>query len=233
MDAAIFSTEGFLFVLRWLHVFFGVIWIGHLYYFNFVQGLYFAEIEPAQRATAQVKLLPKALWWFRWGAFWTMTTGLIIVGYRYHQFGTAYFEASRGFIILVGSLLGLTMGLNVWFVIWPNQKVVIASATQVLGGGQALPNAAACGAKALLASRTNTMFSIPMLFFMTGAVHLPVAVSPDSKFIILWPLILLIVGLLEFNALKGKLGWLTTIKGVVTCGFALTAVLYVLIEILK
>ena len=85
MFSALFSLEGLMFGMRWLHFFFGVMWIGHLYYFNFVQGSFFNETDAATKSNAIQKLVPRALWWFRWGAFWTLTTGLIIIGYKGHQ----------------------------------------------------------------------------------------------------------------------------------------------------
>jgi uncharacterized membrane protein len=128
--------------------------------------------------------------------------------------------------------MGLVMGCNVWFIIWPNQKIVIESATLAAKGGQALPNAAAAGAKAGLASRTNTLFSLPMLFFMGAASHLPIAIGPNANFTLLAIVMLVIIGAIELNAIKGKLGPLTTIKGVIHCGVALMVVMYGLIEVL-
>jgi uncharacterized membrane protein len=132
--------------------------------------------------------------------------------------------------ILTGAALGTLMFSNVWFIIWPNQKIVIASAKQVAEGGQALPAAATSAPKALLASRTNTLFSIPMLFFMAAARHLPLAVTPETNFVVVTAVVGAILTVLELNAIKGKLGPLTTIRGVITAGFILTAVLYLAIE---
>jgi uncharacterized membrane protein len=232
MEMALFSLDGLMFLFRWLHFFFGVMWIGLLYYFNFVQGSFFAETDPVTKANAIQKLLPRALWWFRWGAMFTMLTGVFYLAVRGHRDGFAIFTTSWGVSILTGVALGLLMWGNVWFVIWPNQKIVIASAMQVASGGQALPTAAAAGARAGVASRTNTLFSIPMLFFMGAASHLPIAVNPDANLWILVGVFTAIFGALEFNALKGKTGPLTTIRGVITSGFGLATVLYVLIEVL-
>jgi uncharacterized membrane protein len=132
-----------------------------------------------------------------------------------------------GVKILVGSLLGTLMFLNVWLVIWPNQKIVIASANQIIGGGAALPNAAAAAAKAGLASRTNVMFSIPMLFFMGAARNVPSTFSdPSASLWTFWVPTLLVIGALELNALKGKMGPMTKVSGVILCGFGLTVVLF-------
>lgn len=231
MDFALFSIDGILFVSRWLHFFFGVIWIGHLYYFNFVQGPFFNEIDAGTKSVAIQKLVPRALWWFRWGSFWTMFTGLVILGIEGHRAGFEIFQTSWGATILIGASLGLLMGSNVWFIIWPNQKIVIQSATQAASGGAALPTAAPAGARALVASRTNALFSIPMLFFMGAAKHLPIATSETSSYMGLTMTVAIILIAIELNAIKGKTGPLTTIKGVITCGFILSAILYAAVEV--
>ena len=218
-----------LFVLRWLHFFFGIIWIGHLYYFNFTQGPFMAEADAAAKSGVLTKLLPRALWWFRWGAMWTAVTGLLYMGLRGHQAKSfaIFIDNSWGILITLGALLGLTMFANVWLIIWPNQQVVMKSASQVASGGQALPEAANAGAKALLASRTNVLLSVPMLFFMGSASHLPLMVDPESSNVALAFIAALVVwAAVEANAIFGKLGPLTTVKGVITAGFVLTAVFY-------
>ena len=225
MFSAIFSLEGIMFVMRWLHFFFGVMWIGHLYYFNFVQGSFFNETDAATKSNAIQKLVPRALWWFRWGAFWTLATGLVIIGYKGHQLGGEFLNTSYGLNILTGAWFGILMAANVWFVIWPNQKVVIQSATQVAGGGQAIATAAASASKAALASRTNTLFSIPMLFFMGAASHLQYQVTQPMVY--LSAMLVVSIGL-ELNGLKGKMGPMTTVKGVITSGFVLAAIMVVI-----
>jgi uncharacterized membrane protein len=233
MQIALLSMDGLLFILRWFHFFAGVIWIGLLYYFNFVQGSFFAETDAATKSGAIQKLVPRALWWFRYGALYTVITGVLYLGLKGHLAGSfEIFETSWGIFILTGMVMGLIMASNVWFVIWPNQQIVIQSATQAASGGQALPNAAAAGAKAGLASRTNTLFSIPLLFFMGAASHLPVAIGPDAKWGALIAVLAIIIGAIEFNGLKGKTGPITTIKGVIHMGFALTLVMYAVIEVL-
>jgi uncharacterized membrane protein len=226
MNSPLFSLDGLQFILRWLHFFFGVMWIGHLYYFNFVQGATMAEADAATKSGITRILLPKAMWWFRWGAMWTMATGLTILAIKGHQGGFEIFRSSWGIAILTGAALGLTMWANVWFIIWPAQKIVIASATQVAAGGAALPEAAKVAPKALLASRTNTLMSIPMLFFMGAASHLPLPVTPESNIGAMAAVLIILWLLLEGNAIKGKLGPMQTVKGVITCGFILTAVIY-------
>ena len=130
--------------------------------------------------------------------------------------------------ITVGATLGTLMAINVWFIIWPNQKIVIASATQVAGGGEALPEAAGAAPKAALASRTNTLFSIPMLFFMGSSAHLPSGMVMDSMSTSTASLIVVfgIILALEINAMRGKQGPMTSVVGVIHCGLGLTAVLY-------
>jgi len=230
MDIALFSTDGFMFLLRWLHYFFGIIWIGILYYFNFIQGSFFSEIEASVKSVATQKLVPRALWWFRWGAMGTFLTGLAYLSIRAQQIGPIFYEIPWGVSILLGALLGTLMWFNVWFVIWPAQKVVIQSATQVAQGGQAIPEAASRGARATCASRTNTLFSIPLLFYMGGASHLAIGVDETSNFNLLWMVLFVIVGAIEFNALKGKPGPMASVRGVITSGFLLTAVFYACME---
>lgn len=231
MDLALFSADGFMFVMRWLHFVFGITWIGLLYYFNFVQGSFFAETDASTKSNAIQKLVPRALWWFRWGAMGTFLTGWIIILYRGHLGGHEIYMTSWGIVIMTGALFASLMWANVWFIIWPNQKIVIASATQAATGGAALPTAAAAGAKAALASRTNTLFSIPMLFCMGAASHLPLSVTPESNLGLYWLIILIIAGALEFNAIKGKMGPITTIKGVIHMGFLLSFIVYAVMEV--
>lgn len=209
------------FLARWGHFLFGVTWIGLLYYFNFVQTEYFKEADPAARVDAFTKLVPRALWYFRWGAMFTFLTGLVLL----------YFKGmSASLDIAVGSTLGTLMFLNVWLIIWPNQKILIASNTQIKGGGQALPEAAAAAPKAALASRTNTLFSVPMLFFMGSSMHFPHGlIAPGMQALIVS---LVIIAVLEANSIFGKQGPMTTVRGVISCGLGLTAVLWAVVEIL-
>jgi len=216
---ALFSMAGLVFVFRWLHYFAGVIWIGLLYYFNFVHGAFMAEADASVKPTVVQKLLPKGMMWFRFGALYTFVSGAIILGLNVHSM--EYFTSPSGVSIAIGATLGTLMFLNVWGIIWRNQKKVIAGA----------PDAAAAGAKALLASRTNVMFSIPMLFFMGATSHLPFSVE-SGNFGLLTLVLAVLIGALELNAIFGKLGRLATVKGVITAGFALAAVIYALIEII-
>jgi len=233
MSLSLLTSDGFQFLMRYLHFFFGIMWIGHLYYFNFTQGAFMAEADPATKSGVLTKLLPRALWWFRWGAMWTFATGLVMLVAKMQNYPSYadFFASGYGIAISVGALFGITMFANVWFIIWPNQKIVIQSATQVAQGGAALPTAAASGAAALLASRTNTLFSIPMLFYMGAASHLPLPVTETSKLGLMWAVVGLIWLALEINAIKGKLSYMTTVKGVITAGFILNAVIYLAIEV--
>ena len=228
---ALASSEGWLFLLRWIHFFAGVIWIGLLYYFNFVQTPFFAETEAPVRSGAIQKLVPRALWWFRYGALFTFLSGLLIILHRWGQGG--FFAGSYGWAILLGGLLGTLMFLNVWGVIWPNQKVVIQNAIDTAAGRPANPAAAGAGARAGLASRTNTLLSIPMLFFMGAASHLTLPVPRNG--LAFWAVALAILLVVEINALKGTPGQgaakpLATVKGTIWAGFILTLVYYAWFE---
>jgi len=237
---ALFSGDGWLFFLRWFHFLAGITWIGMLYYFNFVQTPFFASAEaPVRSGMVTGGLVERALWWFRWGAMLTLVTGwLYLLHVMFARYGGVreFLATAYGWKIMFGGLLGTLMWFNVWFIIWPAQQLVIASARQVSKGGQAIPEAAARGQRGGFASRTNTMLSIPMLFFM-GSVHLGVAdpTSPGQK---IGALILLAIVMIaaEANALVGTTGagkkLLSTLKGTFWGGFVLTAVLYFGLEIL-
>ncbi len=202
------------YLTRFGHVLFGIVWIGLLYYFNFVQTEYFKEAEASARVDAFAKLAPRALWWFRWGAMATFLTGVILLGYR-HTGLTAD--------ITVGALMGTLMFLNVWLIIWPNQKIIVESNQGVLAGNEPNPDAAVAAPKAALASRTNTLFSIPMLYFMGSSAHYASG-SLVSNGTAVW-ICVAIIAALEANAIFGKQGPLTTVPGVIHCGLALAVVL--------
>src|SRR5438094_3059975 len=213
---ALFTGEGWLFLLRWFHFLAGITWIGLLYYFNFVQTPFFATADaPVRTGMIAGSLVGRALWWFRWGAMFTFITGWLIIIHKmfgHEAFGgyggiREFFASAYAWKIFFGGMLGSLMWFNVWFVIWPAQKVVIASATQVKGGGQAIPDAAARGQRAGFASRTNTMLSIPMLFFMGAASHLVIlqTVTTSAKVGTLILLLVVMAGT-EFNAMVGTTG---------------------------
>ncbi|HEY6395797.1 MAG TPA: urate hydroxylase PuuD [Candidatus Binataceae bacterium] len=225
--------DAFLVLLRWLHFLFGITWIGLLYYFNLVQTPFFAETDAAVRSGAVQKLVPRALWWFRWGAMGTVIFGLLYLLIWWSRLGFAFNPWAVA--ILTGGTLGLIMWANVWFVIWPNQKIVIANALATAGGGQANPAAAPAGRRSGLASRTNTLFSIPMLFFMGAASHYNLFSEASTGGIIGWIVIAGIVTVLvEINALIGSQGPtkkpLDSIGGTIWSGIILWIVLIVIIK---
>ena len=202
------------FLARWSHILFGITWIGLLYYFNFVQTEYFKEAEDSARVDAFSKLVPRALWYFRWAALLTFLTGLVMLGYR----GSASTAD-----IIIGSVLGTLMLLNVWGIIWRNQKIVIASNQAVAAGGEADPAAAEAAPKAALASRTNTLFSIPMLWFMVASAHMPSgSIMANTQAIVIC---CVIIAAIEVNAIYGKQYTMTTVKGVIASGLVLTVIL--------
>ena len=199
------------FIFRYFHVIAGITWIGMLYYFNFVQTEYFKEAEADAKKDAMAKLAPRALWWFRWGAMVTFITGL----YLFHKLGA--FSNLDLAPIWVGALAGTFMFLNVWLIIWPNQQVVLGMKE---GDG---PSSAA---KAGLASRTNTLFSGPMLLGMLGSKHLALPLGGASTGLYL---ALGLIVLLEINALVGKQGLMTSVKGVIHMSALLTLVIWALL----
>jgi len=240
----IFKEYGIEFFARYAHVISGITWIGLLYYFNFVQVPAFAEMEAAARNNAIDKLASRALWWFRWGAVATVVTGLLILGLQRTADGSSqlssmdYFKSLPGISIATGVLLALTMFVNVWGIIWRNQKIVIANARNVQAGGEADPAAAEAGRRALLASRQNTIFSLPMLVFMVGTSHFPYDVpnATGSHRAIYWLIMLVVWILFELNAL-GVIGGLKpggtniiydTHKNTLITGFAYAALVIII-----
>jgi len=222
-DLALFTQAGVWFLLRWVHLLAGITWIGLLYYFNFVQGEYFKEADAGAKSDVIQKLVPNALWWFRWAAMFTFLSGAAIIAMKHLS----------GLGIMIGAVLGTLMFLNVWLIIWPAQKIVIASAKQVAGGGEAIAEAGTALGKAGLASRTNTLFSIPMLFFMASSVHLgSLQASVHSAGTASLALIFGLIAALQLNGIFGKTGPFTSVKGVIHFGILLTAVLYLAAELL-
>ena len=208
------------FLFRWGHVVFGIAWIGLLYYFNFVQGGYMAAASDEAKVDAFTKLVPSALWWFRWAAMMTFLTGVVLL---------IYIMSALSAGILLGGLMATLMFLNVWLIIWPNQKVVIASNEAIAGGGSADPNQAEAAGKALLASRTNTLFSLPMVFFMVS--HAAYTMGAGTYGAGFW-IGLAVVLLIEGNAIFGKMGPITTVKGVIWSSVALTVLMAALLAFL-
>jgi uncharacterized membrane protein len=211
------TMEFINFLARWGHGLFGITWIGMLYYFNFIQGAYFKEASPEGLADAKAKLAPRALWWFRWGAMFTFITGIIL-------FAGVYHNAQLNNYIIIGVVMGTLMAANVWMVIWPAQKIALG----LVDGGD---KAAAAG-KALLASRTNTLFSAPMLWGMFAGPHYSgygygTAVGGTGLIIAL-----VIIAAIQINGLKGKMGPITSVSGVIKSSLVLTAVLALALNLL-
>ncbi|MEQ8664286.1 MAG: urate hydroxylase PuuD [Rhodospirillales bacterium] len=160
------------FLFRWLHVLSGVMWIGLLWYFNFVQIPNMPKIPDDQKPAIGKVIAPAALWWFRWGAMATIVTGLILAHLNGYLVDAITLGASEGFAVPkstaigIGMWLGTIMWFNVWFVIWPNQK-------KALGIVEVDADTKAASARtAMLFSRTNTLLSIPMLYAMVSAQNI-------------------------------------------------------------
>ena len=149
-------------IFQWLHVFFGIVWIGLLYYFNFVQIPTMPSIPAELKPGVSKYIAPKALFFFRWGAVATVVTGLILA-WLYDELHEAMAFKPGYQLIGLGMWLALIMAANVWFVIWPNQKKALGIVT--------VDDAAKAKAAklAMMASRFNVMLSIPMLLAMTNA----------------------------------------------------------------
>lgn len=164
----------YLAVVRFFHIISGILWIGLLYYFNFVQVPSFPKMEAAARSNAIMHLVPRALAWFRYTAFTTWAFGLWYFLTVALEVGMSeYLALPAGKSILIGGILGTIMFLNVWGIIWPNQKKIIAATTETVTNQTPAPAEQPKWARrALLASRTNTMLSIPMLFFMIASAHM-------------------------------------------------------------
>ena len=157
-------------LFRYLHVVSGVMWIGLLWYFNFVQIPSMPKIPDEQKPAITKVIAPAVLFWFRWAALSTIITGLIVAylnGYIHEALALGIGSGGgKNTAIGIGMWLGLIMAFNVWFIIWPNQK-------KVLGIVEATPEEKATSAKkALIASRTNTLLSLPMLLSMVMAQNL-------------------------------------------------------------
>lgn len=223
----------FQFLLRWFHFLAGITWIGMLYFFNLVNVKFQKELDAATKGKVVPNLMPKALWWFRWGAVWTWVTGflywillleteapghrplllfivgwglafviiaalfrmsvkggalkdgrvlavaiavvVLIVGWLIASKSREWGSSSRSLSILIGGGIGTIMFLNVWMIIWPLQKKIIAATKATADTGAAAPaDQPAWARRAFLASRTNAWLSVPMLFFMGAASHFPI-----------------------------------------------------------
>nr|WP_210415304.1 urate hydroxylase PuuD [Leptospira fluminis] len=229
MELALFTQQGLYFLVKYIHFLAGITWIGMLYYFNFVQGPFFNETDADTKKNATQKLVPRALWWFRWGAMFTFLSGIAMIALALST-GIPH-NSQWVVVILVGAIFGTIMWANVWFVIWPNQKVVIAKAK-----GETTVDPAPNANRAFVASRTNTFLSIPMLFAMGAARNLPLAYSPNKLGMFLG-LITLIALIVEVNALVADQNGpsvkpIKSVKAVITSGSVFALVTYLLMEAL-
>ena len=178
MDA-LFSLATAAIIIRWAHVIFGIIWIGHLYFFNLVNVPFQGGLDKELKPKVNPALLLRAFWWFRWGAMYTLIFGLVL--FFWHYIGPEHLirdqegnMSGRGMWIEFGMLLGIIMWFNVWFVIWPRQK-------KILGGmisGSPPADAPKLAATAGKASRFNTYASGPMLYGMLAAPHFSIMSGP-------------------------------------------------------
>jgi uncharacterized membrane protein len=149
-------------ILQWLHVFFGITWIGLLYYFNFVQIPTMPKVPAELKPGVSKYIAPSALFYFRWGAAFTVLTGLALAD-SYGELGAALTLKPEARLIGIGMWLALIMAFNVWVIIWPNQKKALG----IVAADDATKAKAA--RTAMIFSRANTLLSIPMLLAMTNA----------------------------------------------------------------
>jgi len=170
-DGGLDGGEFLKFLFRWAHVLSAVMWIGLLWYFNFVQIPNMPKIPDEQKPAISKVIAPAALFWFRWGAMGTIVTGLILAmlnGYLTEAMSLGFAgDGTIGHVMIgLGMWMGIIMWFNVWFIIWPNQK-------KALGMVEVDADAKKAAARtAMLFSRTNTLLSIPMLFAMVSAQSL-------------------------------------------------------------
>ena len=168
------AVEYYFVALRLTHFLAGIMWIGLLYYFNFVQIPSFKELDAPVRQALIPKLVKRAVFWFRWSAVVTVLVGWL---YFFSRFALDGYGNPAGkewwyYSIMAGGLLGTFMLINVWGIIWRYQKRVIAATEGALAGKPAPPEMALWGKKAVTASRFNLVMSVPLLFFMATASHL-------------------------------------------------------------
>lgn len=192
-------------LFRWIHLAAGITWIGMLYFFNFINAHVTSALQPATRKEVVPQLMPRALWWFRWGAMFTFLSGWLMILWKYFLLGSGFvgdaglFGSSSGMWISLGSLFGSIMWFNVWFIIWPAQQKLITWVKD----GQTPPEQPVTAKRALYASRTNTFLSVPMLFGMlAGSGHYP-SIAFMPWFIVVVALGAALVYYLIFNFSSG------------------------------
>jgi len=191
-----------VFFLRWLHIMAGIMWIGILYFFNFINAPFQAVIPKELKPQINPPLMLRALWWFRWGAMFTFIFGLMLLLYKYGS-ADLWMDASgkmthRSMWILFGALLGTIMWFNVWFIIWPAQKQIITW----MKAGQSPAEMPALAKRAGLFSKINTYLSGPMLFCM---------IAPNNYGAISFPTLLVVIVFSEavtfgLYKISGKVG---------------------------
>ena len=237
------KQAGFAGLARWLHILSGICWIGLLYFFNFVQVPAYAAMDATARNHAINNVTRRTLWWFRWAAVATFLTGILIALLTSDYF-TDFGKTARGVSISTGMLIAIIMLLNVWGVIWRNQKIVLANAEAVLAGQPANPDAPAAGRKAVMASRQNALFSIVMVFLMIFPSHLATlgkysaVIYESSKTGTYWAISMILIIVLELNCL-GLMPWkfepkkglnvlYDSVRNVLIAGFGLWLVFFIL-----
>jgi uncharacterized membrane protein len=195
-------------LVRWLHVLAGIVWVGHLYFFNFVNVPLQASLDDPAKKIVNPKLMPRALWWFRWGAMITFLAGLFLFTQIYmYTPGEGFGPSSvftdpetgkmtgRAIWITLGLLLGTIMWFNVWFVIWPTQKKILSGKYS----SEQLPGARK---RALMFSRTNTYLSGPMLFGMLAPSHYG-AINPVTALVAIGLSLIVIWHMIKFSPKVG------------------------------
>lgn len=173
-EAVMDSNTMILQLLRWLHFLAGITWIGLLYFFNLINAVVATKLDAAAKKQVVPELMPRALWWFRWGAMVTILSGYAYIIWKNWVASDAgftgpggLFTSTWGLWITSGAVFGTIMWFNVWFAIWPAQRKIITA----VRNGQAPP--ADLAKRAAFRSRMNTYLSVPLLFFMGGASHFP------------------------------------------------------------
>jgi uncharacterized membrane protein len=202
------TKAGLLGGLRISHVVFAAMWMGLLWFFNFVQTPAYAEMDPAARNNAFDKVTWRALWWFRWAAMATFVSGLVILAVGASDtYNSDFWKTPSGGVLATAILFGTIMAANVWMVIWPNQQIVIANARTVAAGGEANPEAPKAARRGAMASRQNTIFSFTVFLGMVGASHFFYAFDQAGGGVrALFYIIILAIAIgMELNAL-GKFG---------------------------
>jgi uncharacterized membrane protein len=177
MDAVTLDVHTIhLMAFRWIHIMAGIIWIGHLYFFNFVNGPFVKTLDAGTKKIVVPQLAPRALFWFRWGAMITFLSGWLYIIWKIFIATDAGLTGTGGLFtsvwgqwISTGALLGTIMWFNVWFIIWPAQQKLI----RWTKNGEAPAEMAGLTRRAFLASRVNTYLSVPLLFCMSAASHFP------------------------------------------------------------